>query len=476
MSFYRYYNEEQLKLIKNKALELLEKRGVKINHEPVMKLLKKQGAKVDFDTGIVRFPKKFMEEQINKAPKKFQFKGRKEKFHLDIPHPENLFYTRTCTGGQNWLDPETGEFGRVTLKNLAYWAQLADRLEHIDYINFLVPDDAPPATADIYALKTMLENAEKHIWIQPYTGESVEYLVKLLIAAAGGEKELFENPLGSWIACSLSPLEFKWMDVEIIYQAAKHGCVVQGCSLPTSGLTSPFTSGGSVLLAIAECLAALAITQAVREGNPFFAVSIQFSGDMGTGKSLQSSVEALRQSALFVQVMQDAFNIPAQTYGTGSDSPDIDSQSMVERAMRAMLIACSGGTVLGGAGQFEVACSVSPVAMVIDNEMFKMTKGVIKEMTFDDDQLGWDALMDLDYGGQFVTNPHTFKHCREAVKPDNFTRLTRDSWAAEGSKNLNNRIKESLRSIMKDAGPIELPLESKKEMDAIIKHADAKLC
>lgn len=471
-----YFNQTQQESMKAKAFELLEKRGVKINHKPVMKLLQQQGATVDFDNEIVLFPEKFIKEQIEKTPRQFKLKGRNGKFPLVFPHPHGSFYTRACTGGQNWLDPVTGEFRRVTLNDLAYWAQLANRLEHIDYCPFLVPDDAPPATADIYALRTMLENSEKHIWIQPYTGESVQYLVKLLVAAAGGESQLRENPLASWVTCSLSPLVFKWMDMEIIYQAASHGCALQSCSLPGSGMTGPFTAGGSVLLSVVENLVMISAAQAVQEGTPVIATSLQFSGDMSTGKSLQSSVESLRQSALFVQLMQEAFNIPSHTYGTGSDSPDIDGQGMVERAMRAMLIASSGAAVLGGAGQFETACSVSPVALAIDDEIFKMTKAVIQKMSFDDDQLAWDELMSINYGGEFLTKPHTLQHCREVVTPVNFTRMTRDSWADAGSNDLNTRVKEYLQDFMKNAGPIELPLEIKKQMDDVIDQADKNLC
>lgn len=472
----RYYTKEQLETIKDKAFELLEKRGVKINHKPLMERLAEQGAHVDFDTEVVSFPRNVMEAQIGKAPRNFTLMGRKEKFDLEFPHPRGLFHTRLCTGGQNWLDPDTGEFRRVTLDDLAYWARLADRLDHIGYSPFLVPSDAPPATADVHALRTMLENSEKHIWIQPYTGESVEYLVGLLVAAAGGKEELRQRPLASWVTCSLSPLVFKWMDMEIIWQAAGHGCALQTCSLPGSGMTGPFTAGGSVLLSVVEDLVMLAAAQAVRPGTPVIATSLQFSGDMSTGRSLQSSVESLRQSALFVQIMQDAFGIPAHTYGTGSDSPDIDGQGMVERAMRAMLIASSGASVLGGAGQLETACSVSPVALAIDNEMFKMAKGIIADMSFDDDQLAWEELMSIDYGGQFLTLPHTFKHCREVNTPINFTRQPRDTWAAGGSADLNTRVKDYLKDVMTDAGPIDLPQSVKAEMDRVVAQADKTLC
>lgn len=474
-SVFRYYSDDQLATLKDKIFQLLEKRGVKIDHDGVLSLLKKGGAVVDSETGIVRFPRAFMEEQIEKTPKQFVLAGRDGHHPITFPHPEGLFYTRPCTGGQTWIHPRTGAYERMTLQNLAYWARLSQQLDHIDYVPFLVPDDAPSATADIYALRVMLENVDKHIWIQPYTGESVTYLVELLVAAAGGKKQLEENPLASWITCSLTPLVFKWMDMEIIVQAAGHGCAVQPCSLPTSGVTGPFTEAGSVLLAVAENLVMLAVAQLVRPGTPIVATSLQFSGDMSTGRSLQSSVESLRQSALFPQLMQDAFNIPAQTYGSGCDSPDIDAQAMAERAMRAMLIANAGASVLGGAGQLETACTVSPVALVIDNEIFKMAKAIIREMTFDEDALAWDDLMRIDYGGQFLTTTHTFNHCRNVEKPIHFTRQDHGSWAADGSRDLIDRVRAYLDEHMKNSAPPQRPEALSHAFDDIIQRADKHL-
>lgn len=472
----RYYNENELQLLQDRVYELLEKRGARVDHKEILDLFHREGAQVDFDTKIVTFPRSFMERQLAKAPKEFTLAGRDGKHAMQFPHPKGLFYTRPCTGGQNWLDPETNEFHRVKLENLAYWARLADRLEHINFTPYLVPSDAPTATADIHALRTMLGNAEKHIWIQPYVGESVEYLVKLLVAAAGGKEALKKNPLASFITCSLTPFDFKWMDMEIIRQAASHGCPLQPCSLPGSGATGPFTAPGSVILAAAETLVMLAAAEVVQPGIPVLPTSLQFSADMRTGRSLQSSVESLRQSALFVQLMFDGFGLPAHTYGSGSDSPDIDGQGMVERAMRAVLMASNGAQVLGGAGQLETACTVSPIALAIDNEMFGMTKAILSDMKFDDDHMAIKELMEIKPGGQFLTNPHTFKHCREVAVPINFIRSPRDSWASEGSHDLNERVKKYLRKLMVDAGPIELPAGVAREMDEIVKMADEKLC
>ena len=106
---------------------------------------------------------------------------------------------------QSWLDPETNTFRRVTLTDLKYWGLLTDRLEHIDFYASIVPDDVPPATADVHTIRTALDHVEKMIWVQPYTFETVEYLVELGIAAAGGEENARKYPHLNFITCSLSP-------------------------------------------------------------------------------------------------------------------------------------------------------------------------------------------------------------------------------------------------------------------------------
>jgi len=470
-----YFSQDQLELLKEKSFELLEKRGVRMHHPAVLKILSDAGAQVDFDAGMVRFPRAFMEEQILKAPKKFDLVGRNGKHKLTFPHPEGTFHTRTNTGAQSWIEPETGLYRRVELRDVAYWGRLADRLEHINFCAFPVPSDVPGPTADVYALRALLQNIEKHIWIQPYTGETIEYLMKLLVAAAGGEDGLRRNPLASWITCSLTPFEFKHMDLEVILQAARHGVPMQPCSLPGAGTTGPITAPGTALLGVVENLVMLATAQAVQPGIPIIATSLQFSADMRTGINLQASVESLRQSALFVQLMQAAFEIPAHTYGSGSDSPDIDGQGMTERAMRTVLIAMSGASVLGGAGQIEVACTDSPVQLVVDNEVFGMTKAMISGMKFDDNALGWEELLQCEPGSQFLTSMHTLKHCRESFVPTNFTRSNRETWEITKEGTLVDRATAYLQDLMKDAAEIDLPPDAVKEMNDIVAAADRRL-
>jgi trimethylamine:corrinoid methyltransferase-like protein len=217
------------------------------------------------------------------------------------------------------------------------------------------------------------------------------------------------------------------------------------------------------------------MAQLVQPGVPIINTSLQFSADMQTGRSLQSTPHAMRQSALFVQLMQKGFGIPAHTYGSGCDSAETDEQCMTERALQTMLIAASGASVLGAAGQLEVACAISPVQLVIDNETFRLTKSILADMSFDDDSLAMDVMMDVAPGGQFLTHAHTLSHCRDHLLPINFCPDDRSTWEIKKKGSLFKRAAEYMKTIMKDAGPVSLPEDIQKEMNAIVKSADRKL-
>ena len=470
-----FFNQGQFELMKTRVFELLDQRGVRMDHPEVLQLLRKAGAKVDADTNVVRFPKAFLAEQLRQVPNKITLAGRTDENKLEIPCPDGTFCTRTNTGGQSWIELESGKYRPVTAADVATWARLADRLEHINFCAFPVPSDVPAATLDVHALSLMLQNIEKHVWVQPYTHESVEYLIELAKVAAGGADAMKANPLVSFITCSLTPLEFKAMDLEIILQCARCGIPLHACSLPGAGATAPVTMPGVVLLSAAEILAMVAVAQVVGPGTPIIATPLIFSTDMMTGRSLQASVESMQGAALAIQFIKTAFELPAHTYGIGTDSPVLDGQSTSEGAMRCMLMALSGADILGAAGQLEVATTISPIQLAIDNEVFGMVKRMISKIDFDDETMAWQELLSAEPGSQFLTNEHTFRHCRDGLMSQNFIRMTRAGWKAKGESDLNARVTEFCKNLLDKAEPVALPEYMAQELDSIVKRADTLL-
>jgi trimethylamine--corrinoid protein Co-methyltransferase len=471
-----YFTPDQVQFLRGKVMTLLEDHGVKLDPHPQMfQILSKAGAKVDIKTNMVRFPQQLMEDFIKQAPKSFILGARGKDRVLELPRPDGTFYSRTVTGAHGWIEPETGKRRKVTTVDLAQWAKLVNNLDEISFLSFLFCDDAPVRTADIHGLSTLLKNMDRHVWVQPYSTGSIEYLIKLGAAVSGGEAALKTTPVISMIACSLAPRSFKSMDIEIILQSSRAGLPIQACSLPGSGGTAPATAPGVILLAAAEILAMLAMAQAVAPGTPVVACPIIFSTDMRSGRSLQSSVESLKAASGAIQFIKAAFNLPTHNYGTGSDSPTVDGQCMTERSMLSTLMGVSGLDILGGAGQLETATVVSPLQLMVDNEVIGMVRQIMKGMTLDDDQVAWEVLTETKPGDHFLTSSHTLKHCRDPYSPQNFIRISREAWERQGSKDLLDRTREQYRTFMTKDNSVLLNETLSKELDAVVRAADKNL-
>jgi len=461
--------------MKDRVFDLLAGYGVKLDpHPELFDLLAGAGAEVDRKSGMVRFPRQVMKDLLAVAPVSFKLGARNHEKGLTLPRPDGTFYGRSAGGCFGWIEPETGKYEKVTTEKLAGWARLINHMDEVNLLSMLFCNDAPAKTADVYSLAVLLKHTDKSIWVQPYSTGSLEYLIALAEAAAGGE-ELAANPVVSMIVCSLTPRTFKTMDLEAIIRSAKAGIPIQACSLPGAGGTSPATLPGTVLLATAEILAMAAMAQAVKPGTAVVACPIIFSTDMRTGRSLQSSVESMRAASMAVQFIKKAFDLPTHNYGSGTDSPIVDEQSAAERAILTTWMAASGLDILGGAGQLEVVTTASPLQLIIDNEVLAMARRMITPARLDDDQLGWEVITGTSPGQHFITSPHTLMHCRDAFMPRNFIRLSREAWERQGGKDLLERTLEQYRTIMAEDNPFLLNESISKELDAIVEAADRNL-
>ena len=137
--------------------------------------------------------------------------------------------------------------------------------------------------------------------------------------------------------------------------------------------------------------------------------------DMRTGSALQSSVEAMQAANMAIQMVKQGFGLIAHTYGSGSDTPDADHQSMAERAMLMQNIALAGADILGGVGQLECATVFSPVQAVLDNEIGAMIRRFIRTPEITDASLNWGEMSSIRVGGHFLDSDHTVKECRDQL-------------------------------------------------------------
>jgi len=426
-----FLDEVRLEFMQNRAFALLEDYGVMVVHPTAKAAFLKAGAKEGTEAGRIRLPRELVQEALAVTPKSALFAGKKPEFDLQVPRVDGGFILRTGTGGHGYVDPRDASYRNMDLKAAGEIVAVANDLDQIGFIAHPFVHGVPEVTADIHAYAKITANTDKHVWMQPYQKENIEYLLKIAAIAAGGEDTLRARPSTSVITCSFTPLEFKFMDTEVIIQAGQYGVPIHACSLPSAGGTAPLSVPAMALMAAAEILGMMTMAHILAPGTPVIATPLMFTLDMRTGSALQSSVEAMQAANMSIQLMK-SFGMMAHTYGSGSDTPDADHQSMAERAMLMQNVALSGADILGGIGQLECATVFSPVQAVLDNEIGSMVRRFLRSPEIDEASLNWDELSSIRVGGHFLDSDHTVSQCRDQFIPKVFQRDGRDDYEAAG--------------------------------------------
>lgn len=429
-----FLDSDRMAALKDRALTLLEDYGVMIVHPAATAALIAAGAREGAEAGRLRLPRALVEEALAATPKTVRLAGKTRARDIDLPRADGGFILRTGTGGHGYVDPRDASYRNMDLRAAGEIAAVADSLDQVGFIAHPFVHGVPEVTADIHSYARITANTRKHVWMQPYQKENIDYLLRIAAIAAGGEDALRAHPSTSTITCSFSPLEFKYMDTEVILQCGRYGVPVHACSLPSAGGTAPLSVAGLALMAVAEIVGMVTMAHVLSPGLPVIATPLMFALDMRTGSALQSSVEAMQAASLSIQIVKHGFGLVSHTYGAGSDTPDADQQSMAERALLMQTVALSGADILGGVGQLECATVFSPVQAVLDNEVGAMLRRFIRVPEISEEALNWKEMRQIRVGGHFLDSDHTVTGCRDQFTPRVFQRMGRDDYEASGRR------------------------------------------
>ena len=239
-------------------------------------------------------------------------------------------------------------------------------------------------------------------------------------------------------------------------------------------MTAPITIPGQLTVAAVEILALLVMIQLIEPGMPVIACPFVSRIDMRTGKS-KSGTENFLAAAANVQFCKEAFQVPTASICFSTDTFAIDGQSASEKALSGALAALAGSDILVGHGCVGGGMGISPVQLIIDDTLTLELKRITGGVRVDEDTLAWEDILETEPGGDFLSRLHTAKYCCEAITPTLFTTNSFEESLTIGKKDLFARALDKYRELKQAMKPRELPLEVLKEMDRIVKQADARL-
>ncbi|MGI6030814.1 MAG: trimethylamine methyltransferase family protein [Eubacteriales bacterium] len=451
---------QELALFGRRVEDLLEQRGITIEHAAMREALAQAGALVENDR--VRFPRSLIHKAVQAVPSTFTLCAPDPQWNLTFPHPHQGFYTRTNTGAMQYL-PKEGEVRPVTLADVAEWTRLANALPHIHFL--CLPstsgEEVPIHSIDLCTLDVMLRLSRKHIWVQPYEAPNVRCMIDLAAASVGGYEKLRSASPISFISCSVPVLHYKEMDAEVLWQCAQYGIPVQCCSLPTAGANAPVTGQGVALLACAEVLAQIVMLELLAPGTPAIATPLLFSMDMMTTFTLQSNTQITLGRLIAMQYFEQELNIRAHSYGTGTDSVVLDSQNMLERSSLAHMMGLCPASILGGAGQLETAKTISPLQLIIDDGLFDTVQQLRQGLDITDETLDFQELLHGTGEEGFITSDHTLEHYQELHRPELYNR----SGIQGGTSTLLQRAAHRMDELLLHPSQRDLPPQVVAAMD-----------
>ena len=476
---YQVLSDEELEYMKGRMEQILIERGIHLDHEEMLEKLAAKGCIVDMENKDLKFTKELIDQAVAAIPKEFTLYSPSGRHDMKFPHPEGSFYTRTNTGAPNYRTVD-GQTHYVKPEEVDEWYKVTNVMENLDYVT--LPSTSgeyfPEQAVDIYTLEKALKQSAKHIWIQPYEADNVNFLIDMVEAAEGGNAAMREKPWASMICCSVPCLTYKHMDAEALLRSAERGLPVQPCSLPTAGANTPVTAQGTAFMAATEVFAMIIMAELIAPGLPVIATTLLFSMDMLSTYTLQSNTEITFARLIAMELFERGYNIRAHSYGTGTDSLIMDAQNFIERTNLIDAMAMSSASVLGGAGQLETAKTISPIQLIIDNEIFGIARRLRRGLAVDDETINWDELIagiDKDPAFSFLMSEHTMRHYEEPHRPDMFNRDGVANWEMAGSKDLLQLAEEKFHRIQEAPAVWALDEEHAKAVEAVREKAHAAL-
>ena len=220
------------------------------------------------------------------------------------------------------------------------------------------------------------------------------------------------------------------------------------------GAMAPITVAGAITLSHAEALAAITLTQLAKPGAPVTYGTFTSNVDMKSGAPAFGTPEHFRASLAAGQLARK-IGLPWRS-ATGSAANINDAQAANETQLGLWGCLLAGSTiVIHSAGWLEGGLTVSFEKFVTDCEVLQMVAELCSEAKAGDDEIGLDALAEVQPGGHFFGAAHTMaRYQTEFYEPFLHDWSNFGTWTERGAKDADQRATEVWKEILSgETGP-----------------------
>ena len=412
-------SEREIEKIHAAMVSILSRTGLVVEHAAVREAYAGYGAEVDQETQRIRFPERVINRFLEETERVDCASGE-----MYEPERQELLgvvecYRPLCPGGNRptltvrsgvslsaYLEPGTNRVTGFTEETLGGYIKLARLLDIVVRLETLPVGEGratQPLEGRIFAWK---RGAWESGGIQ--MTELCPYLLDMYqIRAEALDRPLSEVFCGSVYV--ISPLRIPRDVCEQILFFHRHGLRVRIGNMITPGGSGPVTLAGSLALNLAERVA-IGILERVLYGEKGWVIYGEIAPlDMKTLAMPSGRPEILLLNLAVIQLARH-YGVPAHPFGGYTDARVPSTEAGMQKVMTALPCILAGGCNVDAGRLGGSTCS--PIQMILDSELIRALRRVLRGFAVDDDTLAVDLIDEVGPGGSFLAAQHTVRYLR----------------------------------------------------------------
>ncbi len=414
-------SEPDLEHIDQAVFRILAQQGAWFQSEKVLKALDAAGCQIYYEQETVRFPKEYLREVIdaNKS--------------LNRPEPD------PTTGEEPYSVHVGGEVAQFVFDFEQFDKHPGTKEDFINLTKWAYAlNEGKSAVGPMVLMREVpapIEPLEALVLLYEYTGQPSS-VYTLDAAQLDYAREMWgiitgePDDIGRHSTTCISIITPRRMDRrtgDYLARRAELGYTWVALTQAISGGTGPVTVAGTIVVGVADLLAAWGAVHALNPDLGLTGATLTGAMDMRTGNMSISCPESLLQDAGICEVFRRLYGggvtVACSAEYTDARVPGV--HATYEKAIKALLISEYVGTPPSmGAGLIENGMTYSPEQLLLNREMGEFLRRYYHGFAVNDETIALDDILAVGFGRQhsFVETDHTMRHFREVWYPKYFDR------------------------------------------------------
>ncbi|QIE57712.1 trimethylamine methyltransferase family protein [Pikeienuella piscinae] len=422
------------------------------------------------DDGRIRIPAALIEDSLAMAARDVTLFGRDPRHDL---HPGGTrVHFGTAGAAVHLVDVETREYRECTVQDLYDAARIVDVLDNVHFFQrpMVCRDIADNFEMDLNTIYACCAGTSKHVGTSFTEVAHMAGAFDLIHRIAGGEEAWRARPFISNSNCFVvPPMKFATESCLVMEACIRGGMPVLMLSAGQAGATAPAPIAGTVVQAVAECLAGVVYVNAIKPGHPAIFGTWPFVSDLRTGAMSGGSGEQALLTAACAQ-MHRFYGLPGGAAAGIADAKLPDMQAGWEQAVSNAMAGLSGlNMVYESVGMHASLLGFCLESLILGDDMLGQCLRCVRGIEVTDETLSLETMRAVCLGGpgHYLGSPQTLALMQtEYVYPRLGDRTSPKEWAEIGKPDLIARAKKDKERILSNHFPRYIDVTTDREIRA----------